>query len=196
MWTSRIKKLENYDGISIQIDFQANRASFDQVAIAWRNDPGLQQFFSDLLAGSPFQAFRWETPALTAATISRPFECVLLNSPELLVPADDQAFAEHFALAKGAGSVSFPNLRGDALLVVPCPLTPSSSYAHLASFLRTAPATQSRDLWHHVAEVVQSRLSSKPFWLSTAGAGVSWLHVRLDDRPKYYGYAPYRELIQ
>ncbi|MFL6237620.1 MAG: DUF6940 family protein [Thermoanaerobaculia bacterium] len=24
------------------------------------------------------------------------------------------------------------------------------------------------------------------------GAGVSWLHVRLDDRPKYYGYGPYR----
>ena len=24
------------------------------------------------------------------------------------------------------------------------------------------------------------------------GASVSWLHVRLDDRPKYYGYAQYR----
>ncbi|MGI9175867.1 MAG: DUF6940 family protein [Rhodothermales bacterium] len=23
-------------------------------------------------------------------------------------------------------------------------------------------------------------------WLSTAGGGVSWLHVRLDSRPKYY----------
>jgi hypothetical protein len=33
----------------------------------------------------------------------------------------------------------------------------------------------------------------KPVWLSTAGAGVSWLHVRLDDRPKYYGYRPYQE---
>jgi hypothetical protein len=33
---------------------------------------------------------------------------------------------------------------------------------------------------------------ANPEWLSTAGAGVSWLHVRLDDRPKYYGYAPYR----
>ena len=40
---------------------------------------------------------------------------------------------------------------------------------------------------------MQRRLSAKPVWLSTAGAGVSWLHVRLDDRPKYYGYAPYRE---
>ncbi len=37
-----------------------------------------------------------------------------------------------------------------------------------------------------------ARLNSKPVWLSTAGAGVSWLHVRLDDKPKYYGHAPYR----
>jgi Family of unknown function (DUF6940) len=29
-------------------------------------------------------------------------------------------------------------------------------------------------------------------FFSTAGAGVAWLHVRLDDRPKYYGYPPYR----
>jgi hypothetical protein len=36
------------------------------------------------------------------------------------------------------------------------------------------------------------RMSAKPVWLSTAGAGVSWLHVRLDDQPKYYGFALYR----
>ncbi len=31
-----------------------------------------------------------------------------------------------------------------------------------------------------------------PLWLSTAGGGVAWLHVRLDSRPKYYGYSPYK----
>jgi hypothetical protein len=39
-----------------------------------------------------------------------------------------------------------------------------------------------------------ARLSARPVWLSTAGAGVAWLHVRLDDRPKYYGFDEYREL--
>jgi hypothetical protein len=34
-------------------------------------------------------------------------------------------------------------------------------------------------------------ISSQP--LSTAGAGVSWLHVRLDDHPKYYSYEPYQQ---
>lgn len=31
-----------------------------------------------------------------------------------------------------------------------------------------------------------------PVWISTSGLGVPWLHVRIDDRPKYYQHAPYR----
>jgi hypothetical protein len=36
------------------------------------------------------------------------------------------------------------------------------------------------------------RVNMKPVWLSTAGAGVPWLHVRLDDRPKYCCFRPYQ----
>ena len=36
-------------------------------------------------------------------------------------------------------------------------------------------------------------VNDKPTWLSTAGMGVAWLHVRLDQRPKYYAHRPYRE---
>ncbi len=49
-------------------------------------------------------------------------------------------------------------------------------------------------LWELVGEAMQRRPSHEPVWFSPAGAGVSWLHVRLDDRPKYYGYEPYRRL--
>ena len=31
-------------------------------------------------------------------------------------------------------------------------------------------------------------------WLSTAGMGVYWLHVRVDSRPKYYRYQGYKTL--
>jgi hypothetical protein len=41
---------------------------------------------------------------------------------------------------------------------------------------------------------MHQRVSAKPVWLSTAGGGVAWLHVRLDDRPKYYAHAPYRRV--
>jgi len=43
------------------------------------------------------------------------------------------------------------------------------------------------------ARAITARLSDRPLWVSTSGLGVAWLHVRLDARPKYYQYTPYRE---
>lgn len=86
----------------------------------------------------------------------------------------------------------FPNLRGDALLVVPSPRTGNDAYGHLAAFLRHAPHQQLDEFWPVVSTAVKSRLGDHPLWLSTAGGGVAWLHVRLDSRPKYYGYSPYK----
>ena len=37
-----------------------------------------------------------------------------------------------------------------------------------------------------------TRVGAAPVWLNTAGAGVPWLHARLDGGPKYYHHAPYR----
>lgn len=114
-----------------------------------------------------------------------------LESRGLARRADPEAYAQHF---RGAARpvVTFPNLGGDAILVVPCPVAEPSIYAHLADFVRQAPEPQRDALWKAVGEAVNRRIGAKPVWLSTAGAGVAWLHVRLDDRPKYYGYGPYR----
>lgn len=57
------------------------------------------------------------------------------------------------------------------------------------------PAAQILTLWQRVGAAMLDRVSGVPVWLSTAGAGVSWLHVRLDARPKYYGYAAYTKEI-
>ena len=57
------------------------------------------------------------------------------------------------------------------------------------------PSLSGTRLWQLVGAAMQRRLNTKPVWLSTAGAGVSWLHVRLDDWPKYYGYTPYRKAV-
>jgi hypothetical protein len=118
---------------------------------------------------------------------------VLLDSPGLARRPDPEAFAEHFGGAPEAGVVVFPNRGGDAIMVVPCPKARPSAYGHLAAFVREAPESQRHALWQSVGEAMARRLGAKPVWLSTAGAGVSWLHVRLDDRPKYYGFGPYRQ---
>jgi hypothetical protein len=63
----------------------------------------------------------------------------------------------------------------------------------IGDFVRQAPPEQIDALWRVVGEKMHSRLNDRPVWLSTAGGGVAWLHVRLDDHPKYYHYREYRQ---
>ena len=193
MWTASSEKVAAGRGLRFVIQTDAAAVSYAHVLQLWQSDAEFRLFLLKLLAESPFDAFRWETPPITAATAERPFEFVLLDSPGLASEPEPVAFAAQFRTAKpGQQAIEFPNLGKDAVLVVPCPLADHAAYGHLAAFVRQAPAAQQHALWSLVGMAMQRRLSSKPVWLSTAGAGVSWLHVRLDDRPKYYGYQPYR----
>lgn len=197
MWHAEIEQINgrtyHYRILSgeTQLDFAA-------VVSAWQSDDQFRKFFTQLLAESPFDAYRWETPPVTEETRVRAFEFVLLRSDELQRPADYQPFADHFS---GESIVTFANLGQDAVLVVPCPAATAKEptddvafYSHLASFVRQAPTTQVDGLWQAVGAAMQQRAGAKPVWLSTAGMGVSWLHVRLDDRPKYYGHGPFRQM--
>ena len=67
------------------------------------------------------------------------------------------------------------------------------SFAHLASFVRDGGASAQADRFlRATGEAVLERLGTRPLWVSTSGAGVYWLHLRLDSDPKYYTYSPYR----
>lgn len=191
MWTARTEPLPGGRGLRFAIEVDTRPATVATVLTGWREDAGFRAWFNALLADVPYTEFRWETPAVTAATLARPFECVVLDAPGLARRPDPAAFADHFPGAV-AGVAVFPNLGGDATLIAPCPLADSSAYGHLAAFVRLAPEAQRDALWRAVGEVMTRRAGAEPIWLSTAGAGVPWLHVRLDDRPKYYGHAPYR----
>jgi hypothetical protein len=159
---------------------------------AWRSDESFRAFFIGVLAGSSLKAYRWETPGMITATLTRPFEFVLVDEPSLVgVDADPSPVAVHIEGA-GDGVVRFAHLRGDATLVVPREIGPRSAYGHFAAFTRNAPIEQQHELWKNVGAAMLARVGDRPVWLSTAGLGVPWLHVRLDDRPKYYAYAPYR----
>ncbi len=174
----------------------------DGEPIAWRDllrlwelDEAFRSFFIGLLAEAPFRACRWETPPITAATVDRDFEFVLIDAPELERSPDTRTFADRF---KGEGLEEgiavFDNLGGDATMLVPSPRGPDSVYPHLAAFVRSAPEFQQHALFRRLGEVASQRLSDRPLWINTAGTGVAWLHVRLDSRPKYYLYAPFKRL--
>lgn len=192
MWNAEIETLKDGRLQRFVITHGDGPLSYANVLTLWQDSSEFRVYFAGLLADSPFAAYRWETPPVTSATIDRDFEFVLLRSDALARPVDAAAFASHFDA--GLEVATFPNLGGNAVMVVPCPVADPSIYGHLASFIRDAPESQLHNFWRSVATAMNQRLSDRPVWLSTAGMGVSWLHVRLDDRPKYYSHAPFRQV--
>lgn len=168
--------------------------SFGEFLHALEEVTDFRELIQDEMRAAPFIAFRWETPPLTSDNLDQPFECLLHDSPGLDVSADPTDFKRYFQ--PDQETVTFDNLGGDALLIVPCPISKTANYSHIAAFHRSAPITQQHTLWMAVARAVLARISSKPLWLSTAGGGVDWLHMRLDDRPKYYRHLPWRDWVE
>lgn len=170
-----------------------SRLTYGAVLDLWENDMTFREFFTRVLAGSPFEAYRWETPVLSVKGIDREFGFVLIDASEFASrEPDPHPFAAYFTSNDAHhGVVVFENLSGDATLAVPSPRTVLDAYGHLASFVREAPEVQIQELWKAIGATAKRLLGDAPVWISTAGDGVAWLHVRFDSVPKYYCYAPY-----
>ena len=164
--------------------------TWHKVLDSWCQRDSRALSFINLLQQAPFAAYRWETPGIIKDRLSTAFEFVLVDAPEINVPANSAAFRDHFSPSKQ--TVTFRNLGRDALLVVPCPDSRETQFGHLSQFMQTANTGQILDLWCTVAEKMLQQVSSTPIWLSTAGGGVPWLHVRFDSKPKYYHHQPYK----
>ena len=163
--------------------------AFDDVVARWRSSEAFRASWSDGFRDVPFAAYCWECPPVTRATLGRAFECVIVDSPMLArTAAEPDAFREHFGPERDV--VAFDSLGRDARLVAPCPAG-RGDFAHLSGFLATASPGHVSALWQAVGDAVTARVGASPLWLSTAGLGVAWLHVRLDSRPKYYRHRPY-----
>lgn len=166
--------------------------SFQELLAGWSGSAEFRAFWVRSLRRVPFEAYCWELPPLTSNVLARAFECVFVENRDLArLSADRRAFAELFAKAGKSEFAVFENLGRDATLIAPCPLGESSAYTHLASFVRNAPGSQIDGIWKALAKAMRPRVGEAPLWLSTAGMGVPWLHLRLDTRPKYYRHQPY-----
>ena len=179
------------------LDRDENFLTFRDVVDLWADthqDGSLfRAFHCQVLSDISYAAYKWETPCVDSFWFNRPFEFVVLNAPSLDRPEDPTAFQDQFAMAgDGQAIIEFPNIGRNAVLVAPTPSGAAVNHCHLASFIRTCSASNETLLWKQVGLSMLDRVSSTPVWLSTAGGGVAWLHVRLDDRPKYYGYKAYK----
>ncbi len=159
---------------------------------ALAEDASVRAFFDATLAARRFASFFWEMPPLSDATAERDAEMVIVEARALAaVRPDEHSFAAQFAAARPAPVTAFTNLGADATLIVPTPISEPTAYGHLAAFCRMAPASQRDALWQLVGQTATRQQGPRPLWISTAGLGVAWLHVRLDARPKYYRHAPF-----
>ena len=145
------------------------------------------------MKSSSYDGYFWEVKPINGEGINEEFEFVLVESDILpKIEANDSSFKQYFEEKRGV--VSFPSLRADAQLIVPTPMGTSSNYKHLASFVRGAPTSQIIEFWKKVGEEYERLIAENIKWLSTAGLGVSWLHVRIDSRPKYYRFKEYKTI--
>lgn len=187
-WTFAHRRLDEWTTQVHVVDDTKRRCTWDELIAAWRT-PSFADAFTALIGSSPSQAVRWECPPLNAASRAMACEFVVLDDPKIDRPSNRQPFD---AYLNGQPTATFANLGRDAILVIPGDVDPAADYAHLASFARTGRSDQHSAFWAAVADALDDRLSRSPVWLSTAGDGVAWLHVRLDDTPKYYHHPPYQ----
>ncbi len=194
MWKSKREIIDSDRIQKISILKSDKQVTYSEVIKLWEHDNSFRTFFISLLADAPMEAYFWETPPISRSTAEREFEFVLVDSPQLAdIDPDPADFNKYFKSATES-VVTFPNLGKDALLVVPCPIANTVARTHLASFVREAPEFQQHLLWQTVGLSLKQRLNEReqPIWVSTSGLGVHWLHVRLDSRPKYYCFEPYK----
>lgn len=192
MWNIQQKVLSAGKIIWYGIEKDNLLLSFEEIIDLWQISENFRTLFIELLRNSPFDSYKWETPPVTKNTIKKTFEFVLYNSPYLKFSPDYRPFSPYFINKTQSNNiVTFKNLGGDATLIVPCPINLDDDYSTIATFVNNAPLSQQHQLWQSVGFNMTQRLNHQPVWLNTAGAGVFWLHIRLDDRPKYYAYQPY-----
>ena len=192
-WEYQRELLENGRVTKYKIFEKGIQLTFLNVLEKWASSETFRAFYNNILSKSVYKGFFWETPPQTKSTINEPFEFVLVKSSRLpQIKADQRPFSEHFNTKELM--ITFPNLGGDAQLVVPTPQAADIAYPHFAAFIRNAPEDQKHQLWIMVAKQYLILLNDAPRWLSTAGLGVYWLHLRIDTRPKYYNFLPYKNL--
>jgi hypothetical protein len=172
MWSHQTESIENGRGQKITLMRGGQPVPYSVVIKLWQADADFRAYFTGLLAAAPHCAFRWETSSITVGVRS------------LLRESNGRKFRARVRQSRarrGSGGTA-----------------PTGTGGRLRTSRRfPAPCSEhtNDELWRQVGLEMQRRLTQPgPTSLSTAGGGVAWLHVRLDTRPKYYRYTPYRAI--
>lgn len=95
-WTSTHERLSPSRAARRTVGDASGPLSSGAVLRLLAESPEFRAWFTAMLLEDAPAAFRWETPALSLGTLSRPFECVLIDDPRLQRTAEPLAFATYF----------------------------------------------------------------------------------------------------
>lgn len=195
LWVAQRETVRPAYSEKIAIAKDERPLTFAEVIAGWRQNAEFRAFTLATLAAAPWPAFFWEMPPIRRQGTGTPYECMLIRSDALARMAPDtDAFETQFEKAD-SDVATFPNLGRDAVLVAPRILGLPKNCAHLAAFVRRAPAAQQHSLFEALGKAIDDflRRYDQRIWISTSGLGIAWLHIRLDSYPKYYQHRPYAE---
>lgn len=128
-----------------------------------------------------------EIPCINSKNFSNSiFECCVIISPDLdNLDVDPVTFSKYFTGKNDI--VSFFNLDKSSILI--SPKSDGKNYKHLYSFLVNSTKDKIAELWYLVSKEAKKLVDSGTnVWISTSGYGVGWLHIRIDQKPKYYKF--------
>jgi hypothetical protein len=187
-------KIESLDNGFEKVNIKENGiwVSFDEVFGLLENNEEFRTQLVDVLKSTKAQAFNIECKPVNIENVNQAFEFVIVPCPELLVkPANSSSFEKYFE--PGEHTAVFENLGGDAVLISPAPSN-AKDYGHLRPFLESASKEQINDFLIALGEIAAANLGNDNIYINTSGLGVQWLHLRIDDLPKYYRFKPYKEI--
>jgi hypothetical protein len=101
---------------------------------------------------------------------------------------DYTPFNQHILNTKNKDAVSFFNISGDTILVVPIPRK-NKFYTTMKEFINFASESQQIGFWQLVAEQIELCFLTSDIdklYISTHGLGVNYFHLRICTKPKYY----------
>lgn len=119
------------------------------------------------------------------STICREFfiESDELNSIQI---QDYTPFIEQIKKSTNRYVTSFYNISGDTLLIIPMPQY-NKNFITIKDFIDTASIEQQIEFWKFVSYELEKFLQiNNQVYVSTHGLGVSYFHLRLCTKPKYY----------
>ncbi len=183
----------NEQGVRFRFTLDNEELSSQQVLNYWQSSPEALSSYILEIKKLGFDQFYWEHPAIDSETLQLPYECMLIKTEHFnRRKVDPVPFAEYLNIANPVAV--FDNLGRNARLIVPSMKSSPEHYKHMGAFLNSAPDSQVMELFRALGKNTLEEINKRrQIWISTAGLGVIWLHIRLDTVPKYYKTKTYKD---